>query len=134
MGRDGMGDIAPVISIEDVVKGCGVKWVKTIDSYDLPALEEAFKEAAENDGVSVIISRHPCALLESAAKKKQGTFHTYRIDQDKCIHCHICSKHLACPAIYISDDGLDIIDEKQCTGCGVCAAVCPVQAISEVKE
>ena len=134
MGRNGMGDIAPVVSIEDVVRGCGVKWIRTVDSYDLPALEEAFKEAAENDGVSVIISKHPCALLESAAKKKEGTFHPYRIDQDKCIHCHVCSKHLACPAIYISDDGLDIIDEKQCTGCGVCADVCPVQAISEVKE
>ncbi len=133
MGKNGMGDIAPVVSIEDVVKGCGVKWVRTVDSYNLPELEKAFKEAAENDGVSVIISKHPCALLESAAKKKAGTFHTYRIDQDKCIHCHVCSKHLACPAIYISDEGLDIIDEKQCTGCGVCAAVCPAKAISEVK-
>ncbi len=134
MGKNGMGDIAPVISIENVVKGCGVEWVRTVDSYDLPALEEAFKEAAENDGVSVIISKHPCALLESAAKKKAGTFHTYRIDQDKCIHCHVCSKHLACPAIYITEDGLDMIDEKQCTGCGVCADICPAHAISEVKE
>ena len=133
MGRNGMGDIAPKISIENVVKGCGVEWVRTVDSYDLPGLEKAFKEAAENEGVSVIISKHPCALLESAAKKKQGTFHTYHINQDKCIQCHVCSKHLACPAIYISDDGLDMIDEKQCTGCGVCADVCPVKAI-EVSE
>ena len=133
VGRNGMGDIAPKVSIENIVKGCGVEWVRTVDSYDLKGLEEAFKEAADRDGVSVIISKHPCALLESAAKKKEGTFHTYHIDQDKCIHCHVCSKHLACPAIYISEDGLDMIDEKQCTGCGVCAEVCPAHAI-EVRK
>ncbi len=133
MGRDGMGDIAPVISIENVVKGCGVEWLRTIDSYDLDGMEKAFREAAEYDGVAVLISKHPCALLEAAQKKREGTFYTYHINQDKCIHCHVCSKHLACPAIYITEDGLDMIDEKQCTGCGVCTDVCPVKAIEVSK-
>jgi indolepyruvate ferredoxin oxidoreductase alpha subunit len=40
---------------------------------------------------------------------------------------------LGCPAI-IKEDGKTIIDPALCTGCGICAQVCPYKAIIEVSQ
>ncbi len=42
--------------------------------------------------------------------------------------CRICIDLLACPAL-ITDNGKVMIDDTQCPGCGVCAQVCPHDAI-----
>jgi heterodisulfide reductase subunit A len=42
--------------------------------------------------------------------------------------CRICINLLGCPAI-IMDNGKVAIDAPQCPGCGVCAQVCPHDAI-----
>jgi indolepyruvate ferredoxin oxidoreductase alpha subunit len=47
--------------------------------------------------------------------------------------CRICINLLGCPAI-ITDNGRVIIDETQCPGCGVCAQVCPHEAIISGAE
>ncbi|RLF99785.1 hypothetical protein DRN58_04555, partial [Thermococci archaeon] len=43
-----------------------------------------------------------------------------------------CVNKLGCPAI-VKDGDRVYIDEKFCTGCGVCAQICPVQAIKVIK-
>ena len=51
------------------------------------------------------------------------------IDQDKCIHCHLCEK--ACFLIrFCGFDSLEGAAEQYCIGCGHCVAVCPRQAIT----
>ncbi|MFC1942718.1 indolepyruvate ferredoxin oxidoreductase subunit alpha [Chloroflexota bacterium] len=42
--------------------------------------------------------------------------------------CRICINLLGCPAI-ITDNGKAVIDSPQCPGCGLCAQVCPHEAI-----
>jgi heterodisulfide reductase subunit A len=42
--------------------------------------------------------------------------------------CKLCINLLGCPAI-ITEDGQAAIDATQCPGCGVCAQVCPYDAI-----
>ncbi len=42
--------------------------------------------------------------------------------------CKICINLLGCPALII-EDGKASVDETQCPGCGVCAQVCPHEAI-----
>jgi NADPH-dependent glutamate synthase beta subunit-like oxidoreductase len=42
--------------------------------------------------------------------------------------CYICIDLLGCPAL-ITDNGKVAVDVTQCPGCGVCAAVCPYDAI-----
>jgi len=42
--------------------------------------------------------------------------------------CRICIDLLACPAL-ITDNGKVTVDDTQCPGCGVCALVCPHDAI-----
>jgi indolepyruvate ferredoxin oxidoreductase alpha subunit len=52
-----------VVKIEEVVKACGVKNVKTIDPVNSQEFEETVKEFLSKDEVSVIIARHPCVFL-----------------------------------------------------------------------
>jgi pyruvate ferredoxin oxidoreductase delta subunit len=56
-------------------------------------------------------------------------------DEDKCIHCLQC--WIQCPdrAIKADEKGnMTGIDYFYCKGCGLCAAVCPKQAIEMRPE
>ena len=50
------------------------------------------------------------------------------VDLEKCSDCQLCIKSLGCPAIIIENDKV-VIDSAQCAGCGVCAQICPKEAI-----
>jgi indolepyruvate ferredoxin oxidoreductase alpha subunit len=119
------------VSIEEVVKGCGVKWLKVVDPYELKATVDAVKEALEQPRVSVIIARRECALI--AERDAQGAIlRKHFIDQEACKKCRTCVDKFQCPAIS-SIDKVQTIDKSLCAGCGVCAQVCPYKAIKEAK-
>ena len=118
------------ISLEEIVKGCGVKWLKVVDPYDVQTTMDAIKEAVDQQGVSVIISRRECALI--AKRDESGAIiRKHYIDQEACKKCRTCVTRFQCPAIS-SIDKVQTIDEALCAGCGVCAQVCPYGAIKEV--
>jgi len=50
----------------------------------------------------------------------------------QCARCNNCIDNFGCPAIY-KQDGRIYIDEVLCTGCGVCAQICPNDAIIPVE-
>ncbi len=51
-------------------------------------------------------------------------------EAQRCLQCdcRICINLLACPAL-ITDNGKVVVDASGCPGCGVCAQVCPFEAI-----
>jgi pyruvate ferredoxin oxidoreductase delta subunit len=55
-------------------------------------------------------------------------------DEEKCIQCLQCWAY--CPDISIMIQGEKVtgVDYDHCKGCGVCAAICPVDAIGMVPE
>jgi indolepyruvate ferredoxin oxidoreductase alpha subunit len=118
------------VSIEQMVKACGVQHVEVIEPYKIKKSISAIKEALNFEGVSVVISREACALFVKGLKKKPSrAFHV----SGKCKNHRDCINELACPAFFI--DGEEVkIDPVQCTGCAVCAQVCPENAILPVKE
>ncbi len=130
---NGMGEDAPEISIENTVKGIGVEYVKTVDPYNLYNTEKVFEEALTRNGVSVIIAKHPCALITDEKKRKRNVWITFTINQEKCTRCKVCITDLACPAFFVANDGTIHIDPLICDGCGVCTQVCPEHAI-EVRK
>ncbi len=117
------------VSIEKVVRAIGVEHVTTIKPYKVKKSVEAIKESVNYEGVSVIISEEICALYANALKlPKHKPFNI----TDKCKNHKTCIDSLACPAFYIWNDRVKI-DANLCTGCAVCAQICPENAILPVK-
>lgn len=121
------------VSLEALVRGCGVGSVRVVDSYDVMATERAFRAAMGEEGVSVVVARHLCRLLENReVKEERGTLPLYAIDEEACSHCNHCIDAFGCPALRVLEDGRLVIEPALCTGCGVCAAICPARAVVEV--
>ncbi len=121
------------VPLEDIVRGCGVQSIRVVDPYEVKATVEAFKEALREGEVSVIISRHPCRLLENREiLRERGSLPLYAVDEDECTKCGHCIDAFGCPALLALGDGGVAIDPDLCSGCGVCADICPPNAIVEV--
>jgi indolepyruvate ferredoxin oxidoreductase alpha subunit len=118
------------VSIENVVRAIGVPHVAVIKPYKVKKSIEAIKEALSFKGVSVIISEELCALYANSLKlPRRKPFHI----SDKCRNHRNCLKDLACPAFYTWGERIQI-DANLCTGCALCAQICPENAILPVKE
>lgn len=124
-GKNAKGQEAPAIDIAQLAKACGVKHVVEVDPFDLDAVERAVKEETARDELSVIITKRPCALI---VKQPDIPY----VITDNCKNCKKCLS-IGCPAIEVAD-GKPIIAAESCVGCGLCADVCPFEAIEmEVK-
>jgi indolepyruvate ferredoxin oxidoreductase alpha subunit len=56
----------------------------------------------------------------------------YRVDEDECIQCDECMA-VGCPAL-VMEEGYPKVREWECTGCSLCAQLCPVDAIQLTGE
>ncbi len=124
-GISAKGAKTQAVELESLVKGCGVRDVTVVDAFDLKTIESNIKQAVANNEPSVIIVRGSCPLHTRAKSTP------YKVDEDECIGCFDCLD-VGCPAISILEDEA-VIDSEVCTGCGVCAQICPQGAISESK-
>ena len=131
MGQDERGDPAPAVSIKDVAEACGVGLVREVDAGDLGAMVEVLKEVRGFHGSSLIVAKYPCILLQLKEKRERGERPKIYGVTDLCDGCYLCTDRFACPAL-VKDGGCVTIDRQLCTGCGVCAQVCPKNAIVEV--
>ena len=125
-GRTMMGQVVDKVNIEQVLRGIGVKTVETVDPLKLEEAVSTVKRVAEEKGVKAIIFKSPCAVLIKPDKPAV-------IDSEKCINCKKCINSLGCPGLVIKD-GKVSVEESLCTGCGLCAQVCPVNAIGGGKN
>ncbi len=123
-GKNLKGEPAPVVLLDELCRACGVKDLAIVDAYDVKAVEKAVKAAIASPEVSVIIAQRPCALLDKSPKPKMHV-----VD---CKNCGVCMR-IGCPAISMGENGV-VIDVNQCTGCGVCAEVCPFHALRKEGE
>ncbi|WP_067051657.1 indolepyruvate ferredoxin oxidoreductase subunit alpha [Methanofollis ethanolicus] len=126
-GETAMGEASVPISLEAICRACGASFVETIDPYDLTATLEALKAAKARAGTKVIIARQACVITARRAGVRRAH---YRVDPETCTACGACLR-FGCPAIGKDADGKAEINEL-CSGCGVCAEICPAGAI--VKE
>jgi indolepyruvate ferredoxin oxidoreductase alpha subunit len=127
-GRTLRGEETHRIDFEQIIRAIGVKWIKTVDSYDIGSLFQTYREAIQYNGVAVVISDRPCVL---DPVKIKGT--PFQVHSDGCTACQTCM-NLACPAISWSNELFDghhkvKIDQATCIGCSMCAQVCPTDCI-----
>lgn len=127
-----MGVDTKQISIESLVRGCGVEHVQVVNPFQVKKSIAAAQVSKDFDGISVIISKELCPMFARAIKKAKKTRPFY-VSQEKCTKHLDCINLLACPAMYI-DDGKTMINENLCIGCTVCAQICPENAILPLKK
>jgi len=137
LGTRADGSRGNSVSLERVVKGCGVDFVEVVDPYDIQAMSRLLETAAAHTeapegGIAVIIARHPCVIAyrDRAVPEKVKVTVT-----DECDSCNYCHERFGCPALYIDQElGRTNVDQALCVNCGVCLQICPRGAIVEVEE
>jgi indolepyruvate ferredoxin oxidoreductase alpha subunit len=119
------------VNLEAVVRSLGIETVKTVAAYDVKAIEATLKEWMKDDKPAVLITREECALLPAARQR----YLPLEVNSDICNGCTICFR-IGCPSLSKSDQlhpvfkrPLAKIDPQLCTGCQICAQVCPRNAI-----
>ncbi|HEB65113.1 MAG TPA: indolepyruvate ferredoxin oxidoreductase subunit alpha [Chloroflexi bacterium] len=130
-GRTLQGRETREVDIEALVRACGIETVKTVEAYHVEEIEKTLKTWLKQDGPAVLIVEHACVLLPEERKE----YLPLRVEADACNGCGICFR-VGCPAIVKSEQvdpkygrPLAEIDPLLCTGCEICAQVCPRDAI-----
>lgn len=130
-GHTLQGKATVEVQIEPLVRALGFKKVKTVEGYDVDSIEKTLKDWMKSDEPAVLITREECALLPSARK----LWLPLEVVSEKCNGCTMCFR-IGCPAISKSEEldpkynrPLALINPLQCTGCEICAQVCPRDAI-----
>ena len=133
-GMTMMGQVVDKISIPKILEAIGVNPVIEVDPFNQEASVEAVKTAVAAPGVSAVIFKSPCISIASKLGYKMPG--AKKVDISKCIGCRKCINELGCPALSVSatkntkGKQLVEIDSALCTGCGLCASVCNLDAIN----
>jgi indolepyruvate ferredoxin oxidoreductase alpha subunit len=122
MGITMMNTRPEKISIEKIVKACGVSSLVKVNPFDQKASRAAVNKLMAQKGVRVLLFEAPCIIIEKGSKKAF-------INEAKCNGCAVCIKKLGCPAISIENDKV-VINAALCTGCGICVDLCCCRAIN----
>ena len=123
------------LDIETVVRAIGVKKVSIINAFDPKNNVDVIKDALEYNGVSVIISKGPCALYNDRKKRKRGEpIIPNKVDENICKTIYACIRDFYCPAIELNMDTMQSkIIQDLCDGCMACAKLCPISAIKSTR-
>jgi len=135
MDKTLMGEKTERVDIHQLVEAMKVKFVKSVNAFDVKEVENTLKEClAWDDGPAVMITKGECIFVSRKPKP------AYSVDLNKCIACETCLK-VGCPAVVKSEEinpknkrKKARIDPVLCNGCGVCSQVCPTGAIFQTQK
>ncbi len=128
-GQTLQGEETKSVDFIALAKALGVDHIEEFDPYDFERTLEILKAASKREGVNVLVTTRPCMLFPKKHREEP-----YEIVAADCNGCGVCLK-IGCPAISRSGELTDknlaipVIDETSCTGCHLCADICPVDCI-----
>ncbi len=132
INRDTFGDPAPRVDIPTLCEAIGAR-VEICDPFDVENTHQTLLNMmAEKKGVRIAVMRQSCAL---SPEKKAGRLYEVKIDEalckgDNCGCARFCTRIFKCPGLnWDKEYQVTRIDEVICSGCGVCASICPAGAI-----
>jgi indolepyruvate ferredoxin oxidoreductase alpha subunit len=117
----------PSLSIEAIVRACGVEQVAVVNPINVGKTKAALKNALESNRLSVVVAKAPCPLFE---KRMLGPTQkrAFVVGLECTGGCSECVDTFACPALYRNPDPQGettmVINENLCIGCGVCIQIC----------
>lgn len=124
------GKFPPKVDIEQVVRGCGVHKVRTVNPLQVKKTQQVLQELQRQihePGVSVLIAKSPCPLFERRMLHKKQKV-VFQVVDDTCDSCRRCITELGCTAFSWQPDaaggGAIRIDENLCNACSVCSQIC----------
>ena len=133
-GSTARGEPALQLRAENIARACEVEFVEVVDPFEVKKTIDTIERAIRFDGPAVVVCRRICRVLEQREwKRRREKNGPYQIDPDKCNDCRLCVTALGCPAIILEDNNVAIAI-SQCNGCGVCAQICPVDAIIQERS
>jgi indolepyruvate ferredoxin oxidoreductase alpha subunit len=121
------GGLATRVSIPDMVRACGVSFVRVADPYAHAPFEQLLKEAqtyahSPAGGVAVIIADRPCVLYDRSPITANPI---PVVVTEECDGCRYCVEAFECPALVLSPDRSRVdIDYRICVDCGQCIDAC----------
>jgi len=145
-------------TIENTLNGLGVKWMRTVNTYQVEQMRATLTEAFTTpfNGLKVIVAEGECQLerqrrikpwLASLLKKGERVVRVkYGVDEDVCNGDPACIRLSGCPTLTLKDNPdplkvdpvATVIDG--CVGCGLCgsnahaATLCPSFYRAEVIQ
>lgn len=134
-GLNAMGEPVSPIPIAELVESLDIP-VTVHDPYQVQETIDAILGLIRKGGLQVLLLRRECALKAAKGTAKPRVY----VDGERCLgdECgcsRFCSRVFSCPAnVWDEEAGRAAIDEVLCTGCGVCAALCPEGAIVVESE
>ncbi len=127
--------------IQNALRGVGVRWQRTVRTYDVPKMLATLREAMTSGarGPKVIVAESECMLnkqrrvkpLFNAALKKGRRLirERFGVDADTCTGDHSCIRLSGCPSLTVKPNPdplrLDPVAHVNngCVGCGLCGTV-----------
>ncbi len=127
-------------TIERTLGGLGVKWLRTVYTYEVETMRRTLTEALTSDfnGLKVIVAEGECQLerqrrlrarIASLLQRGKRVVRVkYGVDEDVCNGDHACIRLSGCPTLTLKDNPdplrvdpvATVIDG--CVGCGLCGA------------
>jgi indolepyruvate ferredoxin oxidoreductase alpha subunit len=129
------------VTIESTLKGMGVKWLRTVDNYEVGKVRATLEDALTSsfEGLKVIIADGECQLERQrrikplrAQRLKEGrrvVRTRFGVDEDTCTGDHSCIRLSGCPTLTVRtpSDPLKVDPvahvTNECVGCGLCGEV-----------
>ena len=126
----------PQVDIEKLCMALGIR-VEVKDPFELKGTQETLLSLLEDKGnPRVLILKQPCALspIKKAKKSYDMSINEKLCLADRCGCNKLCTRIFKCPGLIWHTENKKVrIDEVLCTGCGVCADICPTGAIIAEK-
>jgi indolepyruvate ferredoxin oxidoreductase alpha subunit len=135
--------------IEDAARGIGVRWLRTVRTYDLAKVRDTLREALTTGerGPKVVVAHSECQLnrqrrikpqiRKAIASGERVVKEKFGVDPETCTGDHSCIRLSGCPSLTIRpnpdplrEDPVAHVDNG-CVGCGLCgeishaAVLCP---------